>query len=740
MKKFVSSLLCIIMISMSVTVNALPVLVEDVLERPTDHRPVPTEFTKSKDLNDLHFFPMPEDGDKIYESLSGGEVVIGGDDLFYEGATIEGKSHGKIEVVDVEGMPFKKALRMTTDTLPSTHSGYNYRIYPDDFEKFTKFEDGDQLLAAFYVRMISGGDRDTNLSSIYAYFCEKSWVKSNDGRQYQTIEFGSDWKRAYVPINLNHEYGEAGFVFSLNPIYYTGVIEVGGLEMVNYGKKYGPDDMPQNQSRYEGCEEDAQWRKDAMARIEQIRKGDVEITVKDENGNPISDADISVDMYEHEFPFSVAIGKEIASNEKYRRALVENFNALGTEGLFHKWVENDDENTYYDYAEGAIDFTERNNITRGIHGHALMYDGAENDRWMGGYKSVYNDKEASLKAIEDNFKYMAERFPEVTWWDVSNEDAARYDNGKGITNTFKRLHGLDMVNYWYEWANKYFPQATLSVAEGYGPIGAFEGAEKPFIEYLLKENVDFDTISYQGHVGYGTKPKDLIWYIEQLSEFDKEILVTEFDTKGIGTDVNYQGNIARDALIAYFSMPQVSMIQLWGFQNASTTKLDHRFVCYYDMSLKPGGVVYQDLVYNKWWTREKGKTNSDGKYTLRAYYGDYDISITHNGVTKVVSVPLYKGYDNKVEITLSSNNTINAEVLKNNNSIHIVKEYIEGQQNPYYVAAEYKDGKLVNAYHSGDYTEIDRRKYVVLSYEKEFADSELYVYTVSDGVKTELVK
>lgn len=235
MKRLISSIISIVMISMSLNAGALPVLVEDVLERPTDHRPVPTEFTKSKALDDLHYFPMPEDGDKVYESLSGGEVVISGDDLFYEGATIEGKEHGKIEVVDVEGMPFTKALRMTTDKLPSTHSGYNYRIYPDDFEKFTKFKDGDQLLATFYVRKITGGDIDTNLSSVYAYFCEKSWVKSNDGRQYQTIEFGSEWKRAYVPINLNHEYGEAGFVFSLNPIYYTGVIEIGGLEMVNYG-------------------------------------------------------------------------------------------------------------------------------------------------------------------------------------------------------------------------------------------------------------------------------------------------------------------------------------------------------------------------------------------------------------------------------------------------------------------------------------------------------------------------
>ena len=739
MKRVISVILCAIMILATMQSFALPVAVPDVLERPTDHRPVPTEFERSKDLNDLYYYPMPEDGDTTFASLSGGEVVISGDDLFYEGATIEGKNHGKIEVVEVEGMPFKKALRMTTDTLPASHSGYNYRIYPDDFEKFSKFKDGDQLLAKFYVRKISGGDIDTNLSAVYAYFCEKSWVKANDGRQYQKVEFGSDWKTAYVPINLNHAYGEAGFVFSLNPIYYTGVIEIGGLEMINYGTKYGLSDMPVNQSRYAGCEEDAQWRKDAMARIEQIRKGDVEIVVKDENGNPVADADISVDMYEHEFPFSAAVSNELARNEKYRKAFVENFNALGTEGLFHKWVENDDENTYYDHAEGFIDFAQRNNISKGIHGHALIYDGGVNDRWMVGYKNVWEDKEASLKAIEEHFKYMAERFPEVTWWDVSNEDGSRYENGRGITNTFKRLHGLDIVKYWYEWANKYFPDAKLSVAEGFGPIGAFNGAEKPFVEYL-EQIADFDRISFHGHVGYGSTPADLMRTIELLGEFNREIMVTEFDTKGVGLDVNYQGNIARDALIAYFSMPQVSMIQLWGIHNASSTTLDHRILCYYDMSLKPSGVVFQDLVYNKWWTREKGKTDADGKYSLRAYYGDYDIKVTHNGVTKIVSVPLYKGNDNKVEITISSKDNSVSAKLNKDNGIHFLKEYKEGEKNPYYVVAEYKDGKLVSGYHSGEYTEIDRRKYLIVNYTKEYTDSELYVYSVSDGVMTELVK
>ncbi len=739
-KKALIPILCIAMMLNVVSVGASPIVIADVLENPTDHRPVPTVFEKSKDLSDLYYFDMPDDGKKVFETLSGGEVVIGGDDPFYEKATVEGGDvHGTVEQVSVEGMHFDRALRFTTTSLPAKWSGFNYRIYLDDFEKFQSYKDGDQVLAKIYVRMISGGDRDTKMSAIYAYFSEKSWSKSHDGTQYQRIECDKEWTVGYIPITLSHAYGEAGYVFSLNPIFFEGVLEVGGLEIINYGNKYSYKDMPKNNTRYKGCEEDAQWRKDALQRIEQIRKGDVEISVVDENGVPISDADISVDMYEHEFDFGVAVTEEFATDTAYSKAVVENFNSIGTEGFFHKWYENDDENIYYNYADGIIDFALKNGLTNAIHGHALVWDGGENDSWMTGYKSVYHDKELSQKTIKEHLEYMSKRFPEVTFWDVSNEDGNRYDNGKGITNTFKRLHGLDVLKDWYKWAREYFPNATLNLCEGYAADASYERATRPFLEWAI-QNFDFDQISFQGHVGYNVTPEGLIGLLEDLSTFGKEIKVTELDTKGIKDDLNYQGNIARDALIIYFSFPAVNAIQLWGFRHARANENDHRIMYDYNMNLKPGGLVYQNLVYNKWWTREKGKTNADGKYSLRAYYGDYDIAVTHNGVTKIVSVPLYKGYDNKVKITLSSNNEISAELYRNDNSVYFMKEWKENAQNPSYIAAEYKDGVMVNAYHSGEYTQIDGRKYIICDYEKEYTDSKLYVFCKDKELKTEFIK
>ena len=79
---------------------------------------------------------------------------------------------------------------------------------------------------------------------------------------------------------------------------------------------------------------------------------------------------------------------------------------------------------------------------------------------------------------------------------------------------------------------------------------------------------------------------------------------------------------------------------MWGFwDNMSTWGNAPLFDA--DWNLKPSGEQYLDLVYNQWWTQESGTTAADGKYSTRAYYGTYDITVTVNGktVTKTVSMP-----------------------------------------------------------------------------------------------------
>ena len=546
------------------------------------------------------------------------------------------------------------------------------------------------------------------------------------------MDFDNNWRAAYVPVKLNHEYGKAGYIFSLNPVYYKGIVEVGGFELINYGiGKYDYTDMPAMLGYYQGCEEDAQWRKDAMARIDQIRKGDVSITIKDKNGNPVPDAKVNVDMYEHEFDFSIAVGQQIAKMPKYRETVVQNFNHLGTEGGFHRQTVNDDENTQYDYNDAYIKFAKNNGITHGVHGHALLWDANIDQFWMTAYEPVYKDKDKFMADVRKHFEYMADRYgDDVTVWDVTNEDTSRV---YGPTCTFKNLHGIEIMEDFYKWARELFPNATLMLTDG-----GFD-ANKEFADWAIK-TLKPDMLGCQGHAGPTAIPENTIKKLyEYYDRYGLEMKITEFDTSGVTDDVNYQGNIARDMLIAYFSVPYVNMIQLWGYWNSSSTTLQWRFMYYNDWTLKPGGIAYQDLVYNKWWTREEGITDKEGKYNLRAFYGDYDIKVNADGKDYLLSVPLYKNSQNDVEIILDDTNAT-AYIKNSSTKTTIVTTSDKEVPNEAMVIAEYKDGRLIGACPSMGEKIINRNEFLSSSYERKDATSEIYMIVSGNEVKVNKVK
>jgi len=105
-------------------------------------------------------------------------------------------------------------------------------------------------------------------------------------------------------------------------------------------------------------------------------------------------------------------------------------------------------------------------------------------------------------------------------------------------------------------------------------------------------------------------------------------------------------------MIAHFSCENVDQITLWGFWDSTSANLSARIMYNFDMSIRLAGLEYQDLVYNKWWTREKGKTSSDGSFSTRGFYGDYTVKVKANGQTKKVDVSLRKADDRTVTVVM----------------------------------------------------------------------------------------
>ena len=99
---------------------------------------------------------------------------------------------------------------------------------------------------------------------------------------------GPAWKKVTFPFALTRAYnkGEGELFFTLGLQAQT--VELGGIELVNYGTTRKVADLPFTKLGYQGSEATAAWRKAAEARIDKVRKGDLTIVVKDASGKPVA--------------------------------------------------------------------------------------------------------------------------------------------------------------------------------------------------------------------------------------------------------------------------------------------------------------------------------------------------------------------------------------------------------------------------------------------------------------------
>jgi len=600
-------------------------------------RPVPTEFTKSNRLDDLIYYDMPEDAEKAFSKLPQGYIILNDKSMFNPTKTQGVPQYGTFEKVQVEGMPFTEALRANCTEAPV--NAYSFKI---EMNLSKKFSVGDVVLVTYYMRRISGGLNDTGMGSVLV------GIALNDNSHTELRvpgEAGDEWVRVYGSVKITQKAANKDCKIVIQPSYAEQVVEIGGLQVISYGKSIKLEDMPES-AAYEGMEPDAQWRKDALARIEQIRKGDINIIVKDKKGNPVTNADVRIDMTEHEFEFGVAIStallpehtnRTLDETKKYQENLIKYFNSVVLES-HHKWK-------YYEenpkIANDLVDWCLENGI-RHVRGHTLVWDTGTPHPDV---EAAINDRKALDNVIKTKIFNVAGDFKgRVQEWDVTNE--LLRDN-RFILNRYDKEIILD----WYKWAKEAAPDAKQYMNEN-----RISGSELkrtrdrviPFIDSLIELGLKFDGIGLQGHMTRQSSPQTFYEEIELFAKYGKELKVTEFDF--LEPDKNYQANLTRDMMIIMFSHEAIKGFYAWGMWDGSAAQ--DRLLFTKDWRLKSCGIVYEDLVYNKWWTRESGKTGEDGMYSTRGFYGEYDITVSKDGITKTVGAAFLKGKGNTVAITL----------------------------------------------------------------------------------------
>jgi GH35 family endo-1,4-beta-xylanase/peptidoglycan/xylan/chitin deacetylase (PgdA/CDA1 family) len=513
---------------------------------------------------------------------------------------------------NVEGEPFTDAIRIAVHgDVPAV---WDIQLR----EKCTvPLSKGDVLLLTYWMRGIKTDAEYAETSLLNAMQLDRTpWTKIFEFRPNAMV--GDGWvkyqKVIVSPESMNPSEYAFNFQFGLG----SQIFEIGGLSLYNYGSEIDPSLLPREEAKlYAGHEADAPWRQEALERIEKIRKADIDIQVVDASGKPVVDVDVSVDMTRHSFGWGTALYAWIfaGNNENsriYREKFLELFNLMVPEnGL--KWPLWE-QPAFREKTIEMIDWARENGCE--VRGHTLVWPSFR--RAPQRIASLRSDPEALRKEIENHMEdILSFTKGKIKAWDVMNEPTTN--------NEFMQILGEGEPANWFKLAHKLEPDSQLFLNENQILAGTKLRSLELYLDKVLSGGGPLGGIGIQGHVGVGTAaPEKILGTFDRLARYNVPLSITELDINTHNEE--HQAMYLRDVLTAAFSHPSVDSVTFWGFWDGrhwmNNTPLFRK-----DWTEKPGMEVYRKLVLNDWWTREKQKTDSEGRIKTCGFLGKYTITV-----------------------------------------------------------------------------------------------------------------
>jgi len=375
------------------------------------------------------------------------------------------------------------------------------------------------------------------------------------------------------------------------------------------------------------------------------------VQVRGADGKDIPDAKVDVRMLKHEFQWGAAITSRAGVGSPDRDKILSSHKALFNQGLpitYFVWpiLETPEGK------KGADDilkyFRDNQMATRA---HVLLWERMDvlpNDV----QQMVQNgEKEKLRKRITDHITNTVTTYKgRVDEWVVENEAV---DNSE-----IRKLLGEESIAEWFKVARRADPNARLMINEN-----QLEGGKPSKIDRLLDlckvitdNGGSFDVIGIQGHRGaVPIPPQTMLEHFDRLAATGKRLAITEYDMSS--NDEELKADYTRDFMITIFSHPNFDCLTMWRFWDGQPEK-KQSVVYANDWTLRPCGQVYKELVFNQWWTNEKGKTDNTGSFTTRGFLGEYEISVTHAGKTITQKAMFFTHFRSRFELFPSSLNMV----------------------------------------------------------------------------------
>ena len=358
------------------------------------------------------------------------------------------------------------------------------------------------------------------------------------------------------------------------------------------------------------------------------RKG--ELIIKAKPG-----AAVSVEQLSHEFWFGCALPDKMfngsipeSDTKQFKAKFLENFNSAVTENAV-KWgnMERQKGKPNYSTIDAILAWTEANHIP--IRGHNLFWGISQFVQpWVKELSDVELEQTLKNRAETITARYKG-RFHE---FDLNNEmvHGNYYEDrlGSGITKKMA------------DWARTGDPEVKLFLND----YDILTGVKLPEylaqIRRLLKQGVPIAGIGAQGHLHAETFDRvQLKNALDSLAQFHLPIRITEFNMPGQRSKYYKDRSLvmtpeeeelkAKELVDYYkicFAHPAVEGILMWGFwEGANWIRPSSLFKN--DWTPTPAAIAYHNLIFKEWWTREKGKTNRKGEFSVPAFFGKYKVTV-----------------------------------------------------------------------------------------------------------------
>ena len=444
---------------------------------------------------------------------------------------------------------------------------------------------------------------------------------SHKDHLFTTVSVSSEWQTYYVPFKITKDISKENIALVMQYGYRTQSFLLKDIRFEVYPENTKVTDLPKTKITYQGMESDANWRKEANARIEKIRKGNFSLKVL-KNGKPLKNISVKITQIKHYFPFGAALrAKEIVGNTAVYKNFKKGFNLVV--------LENDLKIKPWQLKKKraitlqALDILKKDSID--VKGHVLIWPGF---RYLTkAIKKNQHHPEKVKRMIRNHVTNILKLTKgKVSHWDVVNEAYTNKD--------LQKITGSEDILYdGFRIAHKINPKVGRFTNE-YGIIskgGIDKKKQEWYYDFIKRIDKNtgglVDGIGIQSHIGSDlTPPSKVLSLLDYYGKLNKKISISEF-TMDV-QDPEIRAQYTRDFMIAAFSHPKVSEFLFWGNTQDEKNKVD--------IFTKEGGLgvmgnVFFDLVHKQWKTKLSTKTDRKGSITTSGFYGTYTYEFNVDG-------------------------------------------------------------------------------------------------------------